>query len=88
MEGANSIAATTDASNNNIWELSTDFPELLLDLLANDFLEVSDNSREGMGTDSGANEIVCGREVSYPIAKGFVDSIFQRTRTRMDRNNL
>ena len=55
IERSNGIASSTNTSHNNVWQFPFQFQHLLLNLLANDTLEVSDDSRERMWADSGAN---------------------------------
>jgi hypothetical protein len=54
IERSDGVAAATDTGHNDIWQFPSHFQQLLLDLFANDTLEVSDNSREWMRANSRA----------------------------------
>lgn len=58
VEGTNSIRATSDTGDNSIREFTLLLRELGFDLPSNDPLEITDDSWERMGTDSGTNEVV------------------------------
>lgn len=62
--------------------------QLLLDLPSNDPLEVSDDGREGVGTDSRTDTVMSGLQVGDPFSHGFVDGILQGLRTRGDGDDL
>mmetsp|Transcript_7366 Transcript_7366/g.18026 ORF Transcript_7366/g.18026 Transcript_7366/m.18026 type:complete len:482 (+) Transcript_7366:427-1872(+) len=89
MEGTNSVGSSTYARNQSIGEPSIVLRhELFLDFFSNHALEVSDDGREGVGTDSRTNQIVCVANISDPVRHGFVDGILECALTILNRDNL
>ena len=79
IERSDRVTSSTNTCNNSIRELPASFLQLLSNLLTNDFLEVPHDSWEGMGTNSGSDEVMSGGKVGYPITECFVNSILEST---------
>jgi len=58
VESSNSIRTTSNTCDNSIREFTLLLRELGFDLPSNDPLEITDDSWERMGTDSGTDEVV------------------------------
>mmetsp|Transcript_6711 Transcript_6711/g.13843 ORF Transcript_6711/g.13843 Transcript_6711/m.13843 type:complete len:323 (-) Transcript_6711:1034-2002(-) len=89
MESTNSVRSSTYARNQSIRESSIILRhELFLDFSSNHALEVSDDGREGVRTDSRTNQIVCVANISDPVRHGFVDGILECALTILNGDNL
>ena len=82
------IDTTPDARNDDIPKFSGHLFHLCLDFAPDDFLVILHDGREGMRTKTRANEEMRGREVSDPVAQGFVNRVFQRFRTRLGTTSV
>lgn len=88
VEHADAVGATADACDDCVWELAAEGLELGFGLVADDGLEGADDGWEGVGSDSGADDVVCGGEVNYPGAESFVDSVAEGAGAGFDRDDL
>ena len=92
MEDADGVAAATDAGNDHIrqpsWAAFRGVLHLAVGLKADDRLEIPHHCRIGMGTKRAAQQVVGRFDVGYPIANSFVNGVFERLRTAVDRPHL
>lgn len=86
VEHAYGIAATADTSDHRVWELAALLLQLGFGLVADDGLESSDDSREGMGSNSGTKDVMSGVEFHNPGSESFVNRIAQCARSGLDSN--
>lgn len=88
VERPNRVTSPTDTSNQRIRQLTFRSLELLLNLPPDDTLEVPDDSWEGVRADGRTDEVVCCREVGYPVTHSFVDCVLQGLGTSGNRDHL
>ncbi len=88
VEGTDGVASTSDASHDGIRKFSNLLRELLLDLAANNSLEVADDGRERVGSDSRADAVVSGRKIGDPVTHGLVNGVLESLRSGIDGNDL
>lgn len=75
VEHADGVAPAPNASYHGIGKFAAFLEHLGLGLVADDGLEGSNNSWEGMGSNGRADDVVCGVEFHNPGAQSFVDSV-------------
>jgi hypothetical protein len=88
VEHADCVAATTNAGHDGVRQLATHLTKLTLGLITNDRLEGTDNSREWMRTNGGADDVMRCVELNDPGAKGLIDSVPESLASCLDSNNL
>jgi hypothetical protein len=88
VECSNSIRSTSDASDHRIGKLASLFRELRFDLPTDDSLEITDDGREGVGTNGRTNEVVGIVESSDPFSHSFVNGVLEGLSTGCDWNDL
>lgn len=72
VESTDRVTSTSDASDDGIGQPASQVGHLRLDFVSDDGLEVSDDRREGSGTNRGTDEVVSRREVRDPVSHSFV----------------
>lgn len=88
VEHAYSVAATSDTSNDCVWELAALLQQLSFGLVANHGLESSDNCREWMWSNGGTKYVVSGVELHNPGTESFVNCVAQRARSGLNCDYL
>jgi hypothetical protein len=88
VESTDSVASTTDTSDDGIGQLANLFKQLLLDLSTDHPLVVTDDGGEGVRTDGGTDTVVRVGEVGNPVSHRLVDGVLQCFGTGCDGNDL
>src|SRR5206468_804954 len=88
MEQANGVAAAADTGDEQIWQTTFAFENLMARLNANDALKIADHHGVRVGAENRAQYIMSGAHVRDPVAHRFVDRFLERGLPSCDRNNF
>src|SRR5699024_719412 len=73
------VRTATNASRYSCWQLTIITQHLLSGFFTNDFLQIPHHRGERMRSSRGTENIVGGINVGDPVAKSFIDRVFQST---------
>mmetsp|Transcript_42448 Transcript_42448/g.102243 ORF Transcript_42448/g.102243 Transcript_42448/m.102243 type:complete len:260 (-) Transcript_42448:1324-2103(-) len=89
IEGTDRVRSTTDTCYDSIGELSVILLfKLFLNFLSDNTLEITDDGREWVRTDSRSDQVVCVAYVRDPVTHRLIDCILQSSLSGLDRNDL
>src|SRR5207247_7156515 len=87
MEQANGVAAAADTGDEQIWQTTFAFENLMARLNANDALKIADHHGVRVGAENRAQYIMSGAHVRDPVAQRFVDRFLERGLPSCHRHN-
>ena len=87
VEDPHRVRATADARGDDVGEPALPLEDLRARLFADHLLELTDEQRERMWPNDGADHVVRGLDVRHPVAERLVDRVLQRSRPRRHRHD-
>ena len=86
-EDADRVRSAADARHDRMGQPAVALQHLRSAFAADHRLEISHHPRERIGTDDGADDVVCGRDVGHPVPQRLVGRVLERARARGHRHH-